>query len=87
MSTGYGTAITLEDVAERIRAYDGPFFPDVGHAAGQLPLAVGAIGCDVLMPLLRKWLRGPKGPDVPYLGEHALERPALPDGLDVGDAQ
>ncbi|MGA4815398.1 hypothetical protein ACPA9J_09980 [Pseudomonas aeruginosa] len=33
------------------------------------------------------WLRGPKGLGVLYLGERALERLALPDGLDVGGAQ
>ncbi|MDF5957699.1 aminotransferase class V-fold PLP-dependent enzyme [Pseudomonas aeruginosa] len=32
-------------------------------------------------------LRGPKGLGVLYLGERALERLALPDGLDVGGAQ
>ncbi|MGC3188642.1 aminotransferase, partial [Pseudomonas aeruginosa] len=43
-----------------------------------------AIGCDVLEFPPRKWLRGPKGLGELYLRERALERLALPDGLDVG---
>ncbi|MCW5374724.1 aminotransferase class V-fold PLP-dependent enzyme, partial [Pseudomonas aeruginosa] len=82
--TGHGAATALEGVAERIRAHDGLFFLDASHAVGQLPLAVEAIGCDVLVFPPRKWLRGPKGLGVLYLGERALERLALPDGLDVG---
>nr|WP_275406540.1 aminotransferase class V-fold PLP-dependent enzyme [Pseudomonas aeruginosa] len=85
--TGHGAATALEGVAERIRAHDGLFFLDASHAVGQLPLAVEAIGCDVLVFPPRKWLRGPKGLGVLYLGERALERLALPDGLDVGGAQ
>lgn len=74
-------------MAERIRAHDGLLFLDASHAVGQLPLAVEAIGCDVLVFPPRKWLRGPKGLGVLYLGERALERLALPDRLDVGGAQ
>ncbi|MBH9321661.1 aminotransferase class V-fold PLP-dependent enzyme [Pseudomonas aeruginosa] len=85
--TGHGAATALEGVAERIRAHDGLFFLDASHAVGQLPLAVEATGCDVLVFPPRKWLRGPKGLGVLYLGERALERLALPDGLDVGGAQ
>ncbi|MDF5935467.1 aminotransferase class V-fold PLP-dependent enzyme [Pseudomonas aeruginosa] len=47
--TGHGAATALEGVAERIRAHDGLFFLDASHAVGQLPLAVEAIGCDVLV--------------------------------------
>ncbi|MDF5827048.1 aminotransferase class V-fold PLP-dependent enzyme [Pseudomonas aeruginosa] len=85
--TGHGAATALEGVAERIRAHDELLFLDASHAVGQLPLAVEAIGCDVLVFPPRKWLRGPKGLGVLYLGERALERLALPDGLDVGGAQ
>lgn len=85
--TGHGAATALEGVAERIRAHDGLLFLDASHAVGQLPLAVEATGCDVLVFPPRKWLRGPKGLGVLYLGERALERLALPDGLDVGGAQ
>ncbi len=85
--TGHGAATALEGVAERIRAHGGLLFLDASHAVGQLPLAVEAIGCDVLVFPPRKWLRGPKGLGVLYLGERALERLALPDGLDVGGAQ
>ncbi|MCS7933869.1 aminotransferase class V-fold PLP-dependent enzyme, partial [Pseudomonas aeruginosa] len=76
--TGHGAATALEGVAERIRAHDGLLFLDASHAVGQLPLAVEAIGCDVLVFPPRKWLRGPKGLGVLYLGERALERLALP---------
>lgn len=56
--TGHGAATALEGVAERIRAHDGLLFLDASHAVGQLPLAVEAIGCDVLVFPPRKWLRG-----------------------------
>ncbi|MDF5919908.1 aminotransferase class V-fold PLP-dependent enzyme [Pseudomonas aeruginosa] len=49
MPTGHGAATALEGVAERIRAHDGLFFLDASHAVGQLPLAVEATGCDVLV--------------------------------------
>ncbi|MGV8267796.1 aminotransferase class V-fold PLP-dependent enzyme, partial [Pseudomonas aeruginosa] len=71
----------------RIRAHGGLFFRDASHAVGPWPLAVESTGCDVLVSPPRKWLRGRKGLGVLYLGERALERLALPDGLDVGQGQ
>ncbi len=87
MPTGHGAATALEGVAERIRAHDGLLFLDASHAVGQLPLAVEATGCDVRCSRHAAVAAQVKGLGVLYLGERALERLALPDGLDVSGAQ
>jgi selenocysteine lyase/cysteine desulfurase len=44
-----------------------PFVLDAAQAAGQLPVDVRQLGCDVLTAPGRKWLRGPRGTGLMYV--------------------
>lgn len=82
-----GRLLDLEGVAEAAHARDALFFLDASHAAGQFPIDMEKIGCDVLLFSARKWLRGPKGVAVLALSERALETLGAPFSLDIGSAQ
>lgn len=64
------------------RAAGIPYFVDAGQAIGQLPVDVGAIGCDVLKGAGRKALRGPRGTALLYIRKSFLDR-LEPPYLDV----
>jgi cysteine desulfurase/selenocysteine lyase len=56
------------------RAAGVPLVLDACQAAGQLPLDVEELGCDVLTATGRKFLRGPRGTGFLYVRESLLER-------------
>lgn len=49
------------EVGARCRSAGVPFLLDACQSAGQVPLDMDAIGCDVLTATGRKYLRGPRG--------------------------
>ncbi|WP_176080058.1 aminotransferase class V-fold PLP-dependent enzyme [Paraburkholderia tropica] len=56
------------------RRFDIPYFVDAAQAAGQLPIDVRAIGCDVLCAAPRKALRAPRGTGLLYVRRAFLDR-------------
>jgi selenocysteine lyase/cysteine desulfurase len=61
------------------------YIVDACQAVGQLPVDVGAIGCDALTATGRKWLRGPRGTGLLWVHEDVVPL-CTPIGLDADNA-
>lgn len=80
--TNSGRIQDIEYAGRLCRKYEILYAVDACQSAGQLPLDVGAIGCDFLTATFRKYLRGPRGTGFLYLSDRVLKSDLCPLGLD-----
>lgn len=86
--TNGGLVQPAEAIGKLIRQHqpDAWYVVDACQSAGQLPLDVEAIQCDILSATSRKYLRGPRGAGFVYMRKHRIEH-ATPPLLDLHAAE
>jgi selenocysteine lyase/cysteine desulfurase len=80
MPTNGGLLQPAEAIGDALRDHPALYVLDACQTAGQVPLDVERIGCDVLSATSRKYLRGPRGVGFLYVQRAriaALEPPLL----------
>lgn len=86
--TNGGLVQPAEVIGTLIRQHqpDAWYVLDACQSAGQMPLDVEAIQCDILSATSRKYLRGPRGAGFVYVRKHRLPD-AIPPLLDLHAAE
>ncbi len=72
--TNSGLVQPVAAIGRHCRELDLLYLVDACQSAGQFPLDVAAIGCDLLTATCRKWLRGPRGSGFLYVSSRLLEQ-------------
>ncbi len=83
--TSSGLVEPAAEIGALARAHGVPFLLDATQSLGQLPVDMGAIGCDLLIGTGRKFLRAPRGTGLLAVRRPLLERLA-PEAPDVRGA-
>ncbi|MEV6167230.1 N-methyl-L-tryptophan oxidase [Streptomyces sp. NPDC051954] len=84
--TSSGLVEPAAEIGALARAHGVPFLLDATQSLGQLPVDMGAIGCDLLIGTGRKFLRAPRGTGLLAVRRPLLEKLA-PEAPDVRGAR
>lgn len=82
MPTNGGLLQPAAEIGKLVKQTDAMYLLDACQTAGQLPIDVDMIGCDVLSVTSRKYLRGPRGVGYLYVRRPWIER-LVPPFLDI----
>ncbi|WP_225833266.1 aminotransferase class V-fold PLP-dependent enzyme [Streptomyces sp. NK08204] len=85
--TNSGLVQPIADIGRHCRELELLYLVDACQSAGQYPLDVNAIGCDLLTATCRKFLRGPRGSGFLYVSDRVLEEGYEPLFIDMYGAR